>query len=51
MGFLEILTIVFVVLKLINVIAWPWWLVLFPGIVEIVLIIIAIIAGILECKK
>lgn len=46
-----ILTIVFIVLKLINVITWSWWLVLLPGIIEIVLIIITIIAGILECKK
>ena len=30
---------------------WSWWLVLLPGIIEIVLIIITIIAGILECKK
>lgn len=51
MGILGILTIVFIVLKLINVIAWSWRLVLLPGIIEIVLIIITIIAGILECKK
>ena len=51
MGFLEILTIVFIILKLINVITWSWWFVLLPGIIEIVLIIITIIAGILECKK
>lgn len=51
MGILGILTIVFIVLKLINVITWSWSLVLLPGIIEIVLIIIAIIAGILEFKK
>lgn len=51
MGILGILTIVFVVLKLINVITWSWLLVLLPGIIEIVLIIITIIAGVLECKK
>lgn len=46
MGILGILTIVFIVLKLINVIAWSWRLVLLPGIIEIILII----ACILECK-
>lgn len=39
MGFLGVLTIVFIVLKLINVIAWSWWLVLLPGIIDIALII------------
>ena len=29
-GFLGLLCIVFIVLKLINVIAWSWWLVLSP---------------------
>lgn len=35
MGFLDILTIVFIILKLINVITWSWWLVLLPGIIEL----------------
>jgi len=30
MGFLEALTIAFIVLKLVGVIAWPWWGVLAP---------------------
>lgn len=42
MGFLGVLTIVFMVLKLINVLTWPWWLVLLPGIIEIVLIIFVV---------
>ena len=33
MGILEILTIVFVVLKLVGVITWSWWLVFLPAIV------------------
>ena len=37
MGFTEILTIVFVVLKLIGVISWSWWLVLLPEIIAVVL--------------
>ena len=36
MGLLEVLTIIFVVLKLTGVIAWSWWLVLSPMIVAIV---------------
>lgn len=30
MGLLEILTIIFVVLKFVGVITWSWWLVLSP---------------------
>jgi hypothetical protein len=30
MGFLETLTIVFVVLKLTDVVAWSWWMVFSP---------------------
>lgn len=39
MGFLSVLTIVFIILKLINVITWSWWLVLLPKLIEMVLII------------
>ena len=34
MGFTEILTIVFIVLKLIGTINWSWWLVLLPEIIS-----------------
>ena len=37
MGILEVLTIVFVVLKLLNVIDWSWWLVFSPMYVAVVL--------------
>ena len=30
MGFLETLTIVFIVLKLTEVVAWSWWMVFSP---------------------
>ena len=40
MGILEVLTLIFIVLKLVGVIAWSWWLVLLPeiavGIFEII---------------
>ena len=35
MGLLEILTIIFVILKLCGTIDWSWWLVLLPEIVSI----------------
>ena len=35
MGILEVLTVVFIVLKLLGVIAWSWWLVLLPLIVSV----------------
>lgn len=33
MGFTEILTIIFVVCKLLGIITWSWWLVLLPEII------------------
>lgn len=38
MGFLETLTIVFIVLKLTEVVAWSWWLVFSPMLVGYVVI-------------
>lgn len=35
MGVLEILTIVFVVLKFAGVISWSWWLVLLPVLIAV----------------
>ncbi|EHT3479239.1 hypothetical protein LO086_001735 [Staphylococcus pseudintermedius] len=37
MGLAELLTIVFVVLKLTGVIDWSWWLVLLPEIIAILI--------------
>lgn len=37
MGFLEGLTLVFVILKLVGVIAWSWWIVLLPLIIAAVI--------------
>lgn len=42
-GFLGILGIVFIVLKLTGVITWNWLLVLSPLILDFVLIVIAIV--------
>lgn len=46
MGFTELLTIVFVVLKLIGTIDWAWWLVLLPEIIAGVFYLIIVIASI-----
>ena len=43
MGFMETLTIVFIVLKLIGVINWSWWLVLLPELIMIALYIVIFI--------
>lgn len=55
MGIAEVLTIVFVVLKLTNVITWSWWLLLLPailsfslyaiiGLVKLGMVLIAVVA-------
>jgi len=40
MGFTEILTIVFIILKLTNVIDWSWWWVLSPEIIVICFVVL-----------
>ena len=37
MGFFGFLTCIFVVLKLLGVIAWSWWLVFLPTIIAVAL--------------
>ena len=44
MGLVEVLTVIFVVLKLVGVISWSWWLVFAPLIVTWALIL-AFVAG------
>lgn len=36
MGFCEVLTIVFMVLKLVGTINWSWWVVLLPEIIAFI---------------
>ena len=52
-GFTGVLTIVFVVLKLLNVINWSWWWVLSPlwisfGAIIVIFLVVTIIAGIIS---
>ena len=44
MGFAEILTMIFIVLKLIGVISWSWWLVLLPEIIAVGLYVTIVVA-------
>lgn len=51
MGFTEILTIIFVLLKVFGVISWSWWLVLLPEIIAAVIYIVFIVAGLFGFHK
>ena len=51
LGFLSILTLIFITLKLTNVITWSWWLVLLPMYGGIALAIILVVIGTLLTSK
>lgn len=51
MGFTEILTIIFVLLKVFGVISWSWWLVFLPEIIAVVFYIIMVIASVMGMNK
>lgn len=43
MGFTEVLTIIFILLKVFGVISWSWWVVFLPEIIAIVLYVLLVI--------
>lgn len=43
MGFTELLTIIFIVLKAVGVVDWSWWLVFMPEILAVVVYVLATI--------
>ena len=43
LGFLDVLTLIFITLKLTDVVNWSWWAVLSPIWIQLVLIIITVI--------
>ena len=51
MGFTEVLTIIFIVLKLLGVISWSWWLVLLPEILAFVVYAIMVISAVVVNVK
>ena len=51
MGFTEVLTIVFIVLKLLNVINWNWFLVLLPEIIAIAIYVIVVIIILIQYRS
>lgn len=51
MGFIEILTIVFIILKALGLIDWSWWLVFLPEIIMAVIYVLLIIANVRMHKK
>lgn len=46
-GLFEILGIIFIVLKLVDIIDWPWWWVLAPFWIEAIIFVLIIIIWIL----
>lgn len=49
--FCGVLTIIFIVLKLIGIINWSWWVVLCPVLIESAVAIIAVIITVICIKK
>lgn len=43
MGFTELLTLLFITLKLTHVIDWSWWTVLLPELIEIGLAVVILV--------
>ena len=43
MGIAELLTVAFIVLKLIGKVDWPWWIVLLPEIIAVGLYLVLVI--------
>ena len=51
MGFTEILTCIFIVLKIIGTIDWSWWLVLLPEIIAVIVYIGFFIAALTLTRR
>jgi len=47
MGFTEILTLLFIVLKVFGIVAWSWWIVLMPEIIAVAFYAILAISALL----
>ena len=51
MGFTEILTIIFILLKVFGVISWSWWVVFLPEIIAVALYVLLVIIGVVCQNK
>ncbi|MQS88273.1 hypothetical protein [Companilactobacillus mishanensis] len=52
LGFLELLTLIFVVAKLLSFITWSWWLVFLPIIFKVLLsLVVGVIDGIANADE
>lgn len=51
MGFAEVLTVVFIVLKLMGKIEWSWFLVLLPEIIAMVIYLAFVIPALITKRK
>lgn len=43
-GFVGLLQLAFIILKLCNVIAWSWWVVMLPTIISVGLVVVVFLA-------
>lgn len=50
MGFTEVLTTIFIVLKLLNIINWNWFFVLLPEIIALAIYLVIIIVSIFQYR-
>lgn len=48
LGILDVLQIIFIVLKLTNLINWSWWAVLIPLWIDLAMIVLAIIIYLID---
>lgn len=51
MGIGEILTIIFVIVKLLGKVTWSWWLVFLPEIIAVAIYILIVISVIVSVGK
>lgn len=45
LGFLSMLTLIFVVAKIMGYLSWSWWVVFLPMLIPVALIIVAIVVS------
>lgn len=50
-GILDVILVIFIVLKLIGIITWSWWIILIPLWIELILVIVTIIIIAIMTKR